>query len=54
MRLFGINDLEMVDRIFVSWNPLISWLRWLDAQECRQAFRVQPWRAEAHRAKRPF
>jgi hypothetical protein len=24
---FRINDLEMVDQIFTSWNPLTSWLR---------------------------
>jgi hypothetical protein len=26
-QLFRINSLEVVDRIFSSWNPLINWLR---------------------------
>ena len=28
---FRINDLEMVDQTEASWNPLISWLRWMDS-----------------------
>jgi hypothetical protein len=27
---FRINDLELVDQIFTSWNPLTSWFRQID------------------------
>ena len=27
---FGINDLEMVDQMFASWNRIASWLRQID------------------------
>jgi hypothetical protein len=28
---FRINNLEMVDQNSASWNPLLSWLRSVDA-----------------------
>jgi hypothetical protein len=28
---FEINDLELVDQNSASWNPLLSWLRQLEA-----------------------
>ncbi len=30
-RLFGINKLELVSRIFTSWNRVAEWLRLLHA-----------------------
>jgi hypothetical protein len=30
-RPFGINRLEMVDQNSASWNPLIGWLRSVEA-----------------------
>ena len=28
---FGINELELVDLRFSNWNPLITWLRGIEA-----------------------
>jgi len=40
-QVFEINDLEVVDLRFSSWNQLVAWLRKIETIKASESFRCQ-------------